>query len=141
MKHRGNSHGEFETQEGSEVGYLNAARGECLLPLSTIMATASSSEGPYATNPDGSAKDPAAFQKAVLADADKMKALEAEPEVVKVVKGQDLQEFQELLKTVYAVNSSTHLFGHSCHGDFESQQLSSSAAIHANDQMTTNAGG
>ena len=67
------------------------------------MASSSSSQDPYATNPDGSAKDPAAFQKAVLADASKMKALEAEPEVVKVVRGQDLQEFQELLKTVYAV--------------------------------------
>ena len=70
------------------------------------MATPTSSEGPYASNADGSAKDPAAFQKAVLGDANKMKALEAEPEVLKVVKGQDLQQFQELLKTVYAVDSS-----------------------------------
>ena len=67
------------------------------------MPTSTSSEGPYASNPDGSAKDPAAFQKAVLGDANKMKALEAEPEVLKVVKGQDLQQFQELLKTIYAV--------------------------------------
>lgn len=73
------------------------------------MAAANSSDGAYATNPDGSAKDPAAFQKAVLADADKMKALEAEPEVVKVIKGQGLQEFQELLKTVYAVKSPANL--------------------------------
>lgn len=59
---------------------------------------------PYSSNSDGSAKDPAAFQKALLADSEKMKALESEPEVLKVVQGQDLQAFQELLKTVFAVS-------------------------------------
>lgn len=71
---------------------------------------------PYATQPDGSAKNAAAFQKALLEDADKMKALESEVEVLKIVKGQDLQAFQKLLRTVYAVRPSddtSTLFPHS----------------------------
>ena len=94
------------------------------------MATPSHSEGPYASNPDGSAKDPAAFQKAVLGDANKMKALEAEPEVLKVVKGQDLQQFQELLKTVYAVMSLAQLDYKCLHHRTSHSFLISRAAEH-----------
>lgn len=63
----------------------------------------SGSKDPYEINADGTARDAASFQKALTADPEKMAALEREPEVLKVVKGQDLQQFQELLKTVYAV--------------------------------------
>ena len=72
-----------------------------MLAKASIMATATD---PYATNVDGSAKNPAAFRGALLADSEKMAALESEPEVLKVVNGQDLQAFQELLKTVFAVS-------------------------------------
>ena len=63
-----------------------------------------SAQDPFVTNADGSAKDAAAFRQALLADSEKMAALENEPEVLKVVRGQDLQAFQELLKTVFAVS-------------------------------------
>ena len=67
------------------------------------MAATKSIKDPYAINNDGSAKDPTAFQQALRADESKMKYLQSEPEVIKIVLGQDLQAFQELLKTVYAV--------------------------------------
>lgn len=66
----------------------------------------SSAKDSYATNTDGSAKDPAAFRQALLADSEKIAALDSEPEVLKVVKGEDMQAFQELLRTVYAVSFS-----------------------------------
>lgn len=62
------------------------------------------SKDPYAINGDGTAQDAAAFQQALWTDTGKMAALEQEPEVLKVVKGQDLKAFQDLLKTVYAVS-------------------------------------
>jgi hypothetical protein len=61
---------------------------------------------PYDLNEDGSAKDPAAFIEALKADPSKMEALEAEPEVAKVVLGGDLNEFQELLKSIYKASTS-----------------------------------
>ena len=65
-----------------------------------------SAKDSYATNTDGSAKDPTAFRQALLADSEKMAALDSEPEVLKVVKGEDMKAFQELLRTVYAVSFS-----------------------------------
>lgn len=68
------------------------------------MATAKSLADPYAIEASGAAKDPRAFLEALRADREKMTALEAEPEVLKVVRGDDLQAFQELLRTVYTVS-------------------------------------
>lgn len=58
---------------------------------------------PYALNEDGTAKDPSAFKDALLADSSKMQALEKEPEVLKIVSGDDIHAFQELIKSVYQV--------------------------------------
>ncbi len=57
----------------------------------------------YALNEDGTAKDPKAFQQALRNDAEKMKALEEEPETLKIVMGDDIHGFQELIKGVYQV--------------------------------------
>jgi hypothetical protein len=57
----------------------------------------------YALNEDGSAKDPVAFRKALLEDPAKMESLKEEPEVLDIVKSDDIQAFQELLKSVYQV--------------------------------------
>lgn len=61
------------------------------------------SADPYALLEDGSAADPAAFREALRADPAKMEALEAEPEVAKVVLGDDVDAFQELIKSVSQV--------------------------------------
>lgn len=58
---------------------------------------------PYALNEDGTAKDPAAFRAALKADPAKMQELEKDPEVAKVVFGDDDSAFQELIKSVYHV--------------------------------------
>ena len=79
------------------------SRSPARLLATPNMAATKSVEDPYAIHNDGSAKDPAAFQQALRADESKMKDLQSEPEVIKIVLGQDLQAFQELLKTVYAV--------------------------------------
>lgn len=57
----------------------------------------------YALNDDGSAKDPKAFQQALRSDAAKMTALQEEPETLRVVLGDDMHAFQELVKGVYQV--------------------------------------
>jgi hypothetical protein len=61
------------------------------------------SADPYALLEDGSAADPAAFREALRADPAKMEALEAEPEVARVVLGDDVDAFQELIKSVSQV--------------------------------------
>lgn len=63
----------------------------------------SSNTQAYAINDDGSAKDPMAFKEALLKDPAKMEALKEEPEVLEIVQGDDMQAFQELLKSVYQV--------------------------------------
>ena len=60
-------------------------------------------DGPYALNEDGTAKDPVAFQKALKSDPQKMVALEEEPESLRIVMGDDMHAFQELIKGVYQV--------------------------------------
>lgn len=61
---------------------------------------------PYALNEDGTAKDPAAFQKAVREDPAKMEELEKDPEVAKIVLGEDTSAFQELIKNVFQVTAA-----------------------------------
>lgn len=56
---------------------------------------------PYAVNDDGTPKDVAAFRDALRADPAKMESLEKEPEVLKIVMGDDLHAFKELIKSVY----------------------------------------
>jgi hypothetical protein len=58
----------------------------------------------YALNDDGTAKDPVAFREALRADPAKIEALEKEPEVAKIVLGDDVNAFQELIKSVYQVS-------------------------------------
>ncbi|KDD73661.1 hypothetical protein H632_c1955p1 [Helicosporidium sp. ATCC 50920] len=55
----------------------------------------------YALNEDGTAKNPAAFRAALKADPAKREALEKDPEVAKVVFGDDDGAFQELIKSVF----------------------------------------
>lgn len=57
--------------------------------------------GPFALNEDGTAKDPKAFQEALRSDERRMEMLQKEPDVAKVVLGDDMQAFQELLKEAY----------------------------------------
>lgn len=76
------------------------------------MATTKAVDNPFAIKADGSAEDPAAFREALRADEEKMAALRTEPEALKVVEGDDLQAFQVLLKTVYAVRC--RFSAHSC---------------------------
>jgi hypothetical protein len=64
-----------------------------------------SSSDPYAMNEDGTAKDPVAFKEAIKADTAKMEALQNEPEVLKIVLGDDIHAFQDLIKSVYQVRS------------------------------------
>lgn len=59
---------------------------------------------PFALNDDGTARDPAAFRKALREDPVKMEALEREPEVAAIVLGEDENAFQELIKSVYQVS-------------------------------------
>ena len=65
-------------------------------------------KNPYETNADGSAKNPAAFKQALLADPEKMKALESEPEILKLIRDTMQEGIQDVLKTIYAV-SIVHL--------------------------------
>jgi hypothetical protein len=58
---------------------------------------------PYALNDDGTAKDAEAFRNALRADPTRMAALEKEEEVKRIVLGDDLHAFQELIKSVYQV--------------------------------------
>jgi len=68
-----------------------------------------------ALNDDGTAKDPQAFQQALRGDAGKMKALEDEPETLKIVVGDDMHAFQELIKGVYQVATTpVHLREKQC---------------------------
>ena len=62
-------------------------------------------EGPYAFKDDGTAKDPKAFQQALRADPERMAALDSEPEVKRIVLGDDMHAFQEFIKGVYHVCS------------------------------------
>ena len=57
-------------------------------------------------NVDGTAKNPTAFQQALRSDPVKLAALEKEPEVAKIILGEDLYAMQELLKSVYEVRES-----------------------------------
>ena len=67
-------------------------------------------EGPFAFKDDGTAKDPKAFQQALRADAERMAALDSEPEVKRIVLGDDMHAFQEFIKGVYHVCCSRDLF-------------------------------
>ena len=61
------------------------------------------STDPFAMNEDGTAQDPAAFKDALKADKAKMDALKEEPEVMQIIEGDDMNAFQELLRSVYQV--------------------------------------
>lgn len=61
---------------------------------------------PFALDDDGTVKDPAAFREALRADPVKMEALEKEPEVAAIVLGEDVIAFQELIKSVYQVQTA-----------------------------------
>ncbi|XRB13156.1 hypothetical protein RI054_05g29930 [Pseudoscourfieldia marina] len=56
--------------------------------------------GPFARNKDGTAKDPKAFQDALKRDAEKLQMIEQDPELAKVLLGDDMDAFQETLKMV-----------------------------------------
>lgn len=58
---------------------------------------------PFAMNDDGTAKDPVAFKEALKADTAKMEALKEEPEILKILESDDINAFQELLRSTYQV--------------------------------------
>ena len=64
-----------------------------------------------ALHEDGTAKDPVAFQQALRSDPVKLAALEKEPEVAKIILGEDTYAMQELLKSVYEVTVTKTHFG------------------------------
>lgn len=63
-------------------------------------------DSPYALNEDGTPKDPTVFQTALRNDKEKMAALEEEPDTLKIIMGDDMHAFNELIKGVYQVRSS-----------------------------------
>lgn len=63
------------------------------------------SDSPYALNEDGTPKDPVAFQTALRNDKEKLAALEEEPETLKIVLGDDMHAFNELIKGVFQARS------------------------------------
>ena len=76
---------------------------------------ASSSSNPFAYNPDGSALDPLAFRDALMADPEKLRAIEADKELAAALLGDDTARIQETLKLLFAeskreeeVGSHTH---------------------------------
>ena len=68
-----------------------------------MTASEAMADDAFALNADGSAKSPAAFRSALKQDAEKLAALQNEPEVAKGILGEADQEFQELLKSGYRV--------------------------------------
>lgn len=56
----------------------------------------------FALGPDGAARDPAAFQAALRADAAKMAQLQADPELSAVLLGEDMDTMQALLRAAYS---------------------------------------
>jgi hypothetical protein len=69
----------------------------------TLAASAAAAADPLALTPDGSAADPAAFQSAVRADADKMAQLEADHDLKGVLLGGDIPAMQALLREAFKV--------------------------------------
>lgn len=59
----------------------------------------------FELNPDGSAKRPAEFQAALRTDPEKLSAVSSDPEVAKVVLGDDVDALQALLRGIYKVCS------------------------------------
>ena len=72
-------------------------------------ATAASGDDPFRLNPDGSAADPAAFQAALRADAAKVAALEADPELKAALLGGDVAAMQALLQQAYRVRCTSRV--------------------------------
>ena len=56
---------------------------------------------PLAYNSDGTAVDPIAFRDALMADPEKLRAIEAEKELAAALLGDDTAKIQETLKMLY----------------------------------------
>ena len=54
--------------------------------------------GAFALNPDGTARDPLAFQKALQHDQAKLQALQPEPQVRDVILGENIPAMQSMLR-------------------------------------------
>jgi hypothetical protein len=70
-----------------------------------MASTTTTNELAALLNADGSASDPAAFQNALRADASKMAALDADPELRDVVLGNDVAALQALLRQAHLVRA------------------------------------
>jgi hypothetical protein len=70
---------------------------------------------------DGSALDPAAFVAALRADPAKMEALRSDPDIERIVFGDDVEALQELLRDVYKVGPISRSDGG--HQGTDQQQL------------------
>ncbi len=68
------------------------------------------SEGPFALNADGTARDPVAFQNALRNDQAKLEALQSEPGVRDVILGDDIPAMQHMLRVTYQVRLLTATF-------------------------------
>ncbi len=57
----------------------------------------------FARNEDGTAVDPRAFQKAIREDPVRLEEASKDPEVAKVLLGEDMNALQELLRSYHLV--------------------------------------
>lgn len=58
-------------------------------------------------NEDGSAKDPLQYRELLRSDPERWKKIEEDPETAAIILGDDVQAFQELLKSAMEVEAST----------------------------------
>mmetsp|Transcript_15610 Transcript_15610/g.39794 ORF Transcript_15610/g.39794 Transcript_15610/m.39794 type:complete len:90 (-) Transcript_15610:327-596(-) len=56
---------------------------------------------PFQRNEDGTAKDPKAFQDAIRSDPVRLEEASKDPETAKVLLGEDMNAFQELLRAYW----------------------------------------
>lgn len=56
---------------------------------------------PLAYNPDGTAVDPIAFRDALMADPEKLRAIEADKELAAALLGDDTAKIQDTLKMIF----------------------------------------
>mmetsp|Transcript_15612 Transcript_15612/g.39803 ORF Transcript_15612/g.39803 Transcript_15612/m.39803 type:complete len:112 (-) Transcript_15612:409-744(-) len=59
---------------------------------------------PFQRNEDGTAKDPKAFQDAIRSDPVRLEEASKDPETAKVLLGEDMNAFQELLRAYWHVS-------------------------------------
>ncbi|KAH7859426.1 hypothetical protein Vadar_001010 [Vaccinium darrowii] len=86
-----------EIRNAEKLSALGVNDGDLVMMVS--LATSSASTNDLGFNPDGSAVNPAAFQRQIRQDSNTMAQLfQADPELAQVLLGNDLNRLQELLR-------------------------------------------